>query len=247
MKNFRIFMLLGGFVTFLPLIIHSQINFGDITFWAGNGQFKSALVVDFNDNSNPECYVWGYRFDDTTNVTALQMFQDIDSLDAALSFVIQGGFLVSAYYKNHQAVGGTNNYYFATFNSYKVFGNWTMNMGLSEILKDSLWFGASFTLWDDSTFLPVYVPENPVPASNPTHLTSFRKPNPYIYPNPLKDIGIFTEIAERIEVFTLDGRKVSVIYPDNHLIKVSSLENGWYIFRWEIDANVRSELIMVNR
>jgi hypothetical protein len=38
------------------------IDFGDLKFWAGSGENRAALVVDFNDGATPESYAWGYRW-----------------------------------------------------------------------------------------------------------------------------------------------------------------------------------------
>ncbi|MCX7697270.1 MAG: hypothetical protein N2Z72_06205 [Bacteroidales bacterium] len=247
-KSIFLVRMVGILFFTMPHKFFSQNNFSfsDITFWIGNGPYKAALVVDFNDNLQPECFVWGYRFNDTTNTDAEDMFHDIDSVDAGLSFIIQGGFLMSAYYGSHQAIGGTNNYYFATFNSPKVFGNWIMNSGLSEILKDSLWFGASFTPWD-SNFLPVYLPENPVPANNPASLVSFKVPRSYIHPNPLKEKGFIKHNVSRIDVFSLDGRKIGEIYPNNHVFDIENFETGPVIFRWIEGKVPYSELILIQK
>jgi hypothetical protein len=250
MKKKVFFVGLGMAMLFLsPIKGQTQFHFSDIQFWVGTGPFKAALVVDFNDGTNPECFVWGYRFSDTTNVTAEKCFRDIDSADAALSFEINGGFLMSAHYYTHHAVGGTNDYYFATFNSPKVFGNWTMNSGLSEILKDSLWFGASFTPWDTTTWQPIYLPENPVASPNNTGLVTYRKLDPYIYPNPIKSDKAFIKDpgAKEIEIFSLDGRKVATVISENGILNIPQIETGWYLFRWQSSIEERSSLVMIQR
>jgi len=231
----------------LPKTSKAQFEFSDIQFWVGTGQFKTAVVVDFNDGTSEECFVWGYRFDDTTSVTAETCFRDIDSADASLSFDIAGGFLNSAFYGSHQAIGGTNNWYFATFNSLKTFGNWSMNNGLSEILKDSLWFGASFTPWD-TNWMPVYLPENPVPASQPTRLVYYRTKDSYIYPNPIRSIAFIEDsFAKLIEVYSLDGRKITDIIPANGTFDVSNLKEGFYFFRWASQGRFHTSLILIER
>ncbi|WP_288763348.1 DUF5074 domain-containing protein [uncultured Weeksella sp.] len=40
-----------------------SFTFDDIQYWIGEGSKKAAMVVQWNDNKNPEAMVWGYRFD----------------------------------------------------------------------------------------------------------------------------------------------------------------------------------------
>jgi hypothetical protein len=40
-------------------------GFNDITFWAGTGNNRAALVVDWQDQKAPPALAWGFRFDGT--------------------------------------------------------------------------------------------------------------------------------------------------------------------------------------
>ncbi|MCW5939340.1 MAG: hypothetical protein KF884_02580 [Fimbriimonadaceae bacterium] len=56
--------------TILSLALVSTSNaeafgFNDITFWAGTGSNRAALVVDWKDQKSPPALAWGFRFDGT--------------------------------------------------------------------------------------------------------------------------------------------------------------------------------------
>jgi hypothetical protein len=42
-------------------------NFDDITYWAGLGESRSALVLQWNDGGAPVSLAWGYRWDGTVS------------------------------------------------------------------------------------------------------------------------------------------------------------------------------------
>jgi hypothetical protein len=41
----------------------SAFTFSDIQFWAGEGENRAALVIDWNDGIEPQSLAWGYRWD----------------------------------------------------------------------------------------------------------------------------------------------------------------------------------------
>lgn len=41
----------------------TNFTFDDIDYWVGEGQNQAALVVQWNDEKNPDALVWGYKFD----------------------------------------------------------------------------------------------------------------------------------------------------------------------------------------
>lgn len=42
---------------------YGNFNFDDIDFWVGEGSNQAALVIDWNDDKNPQSIAWGYRWD----------------------------------------------------------------------------------------------------------------------------------------------------------------------------------------
>lgn len=53
----------GSVLSFVAPAADAAVGFDDITFWAGGGENRAALVVDFNDGKTHESLVWGYRWD----------------------------------------------------------------------------------------------------------------------------------------------------------------------------------------
>lgn len=139
--------------------------FNNVQYFIGTGSKTALFVVDFNNGNSPECLTWGYRFNGTP--TAEQMLKAIDSADARLKINISSGFLNDILYLNYSGIGGSPNYW-ATFTYNNINAQWNMNMGISEILSDSMIFGASYTAWNGAD--PVYLPENPVPVSISNHI-----------------------------------------------------------------------------
>ena len=62
--------------------IASAFGFDDITYWAGTGANRSALVLDWNDDGEPQSLAWGYRW--YGSATGEDMFKAIVSSDPLL-------------------------------------------------------------------------------------------------------------------------------------------------------------------
>lgn len=58
------------------------VSLDDIQLWAGSGNNRAALVIDWNSGSNPESFVWGYRWDGTAS--GLDMIQAVVAADPRL-------------------------------------------------------------------------------------------------------------------------------------------------------------------
>ena len=55
-------------------------SFEDIDFWVGSGSSSAALAIDWNgDSSSDESYVWGYRWEGSTN--GAEMLVEVISAD----------------------------------------------------------------------------------------------------------------------------------------------------------------------
>lgn len=54
----------------------------DIQFWAGSGDNRAALVIDWNDGKSQESLLWGYRWNGSA--TGLDMLQAVVSADSRL-------------------------------------------------------------------------------------------------------------------------------------------------------------------
>lgn len=56
-----------------------KVDFEKIRHWAGTGNNRAALIVQFDapDESNPGALVWGFRWDDSEEATSEQMMRSI--------------------------------------------------------------------------------------------------------------------------------------------------------------------------
>lgn len=72
------------FVSFFSASPAAQaaVSFNDIQFWAGTGNNRAALVIDFNDAKNPESVVWGFRWDGAA--TGEDLFRAVVAADPRL-------------------------------------------------------------------------------------------------------------------------------------------------------------------
>ncbi len=232
----------------MPIISNAQFSMDDITFWVGSGSKSAALVIDFNDGSSPQCYVWGYRFNGTS-VTAEEMIADIDSADNALSMVVMSGFVSDINYLSHAGIGGSPDY-FATFTGDGDSANWVMNLGGSEILSDSMWFGMSYTPWDSTFTNPLYKPGMPVAASPVNGFGDIRIFNTIIYPNPVRDYFTINNYGnfDRMQIFDVNGKLVCEyeISNTNPEYSLNAVPKGFYYALFFSSNNVlHGELIIM--
>ena len=213
----------------MPVISNAQFSMDDITFWIGTGSKSAALVIDFNDGTSPQCFAWGYRFDGTS-VTAEKMIADIDSADNALSTVVSSGFVSDIIYLTHSGIGG-NPDYFSTFTGDGDTSHWTMNMGCSELLTDSMWFGLSYTAWD-SDYNPIYKPGLPVAASPLSGFADVRIVNTIVYPNPISDYFTINNYGnfDHMQIFDVNGKLVCEyeILGTNSEYSLNAAPKGFY-------------------
>lgn len=143
----------------------AQFNSADVKYWVGAGTDTSIFVVDFHDGSFWDtCYAWGYIHN--AGATGIDMLNDIAAADANLDVNISGGFLNDITYGNHAGIGGTNGFYWSTWDGTAI-NNLVMNAGLSSGLFNGSIFACSFT-----DFNPAVAPGNPIAAFNPLAFTA---------------------------------------------------------------------------
>lgn len=122
----------------------------------GSGTQTTHLLIDFNDESQRDCWSFTYHYDG--NPTLGDMLADIQSSYPWISFDLAGGFLNSVALGNQSQSSGNPDYWM-TF-SYDTSGNWLINNGLSAPLNESSIFGCSYTGLD-SAWIPLFYPQNP--------------------------------------------------------------------------------------
>lgn len=87
MKKTLILLLLLSVNTFVSAQI--VLEWDKIQHWAGNGDKRAAIVVQFNDGEALSAYVWGYRWEDDPGPTSLDIFDALIQAGAGLDYLIQ--------------------------------------------------------------------------------------------------------------------------------------------------------------
>ncbi|MEM1157807.1 MAG: hypothetical protein AAGH72_06095 [Verrucomicrobiota bacterium] len=82
------------------------VDFSGITYWVGSGSNEAAMVIDWNNGSTMESFVWGYRWDGMA--TGMDMLEAITTDDARLEYNPVPGFptAVYAFYYDFDGDGG---------------------------------------------------------------------------------------------------------------------------------------------
>lgn len=207
-------------------LIAQGISFNELQNWSGSGNKVAMLIVDFNDGSD-DCYAFGFRFNG--QATAENMLHAISQQNPEFQIIISGGFLMDITYNNHQGLGG-NPYYWATFTW--INGTWSMNMGISEPLQDSIIFGCSYTDWD-SLWNPINLPENPKPAPASTSITKYNNSNIFAFYTETSICIQADKPLNQIEFFTLSGHLIYSEKTNSNSVCIDTrkINNGIYIIR----------------
>lgn len=133
----------------------AQFTENDIKFWVGTGSKKAYFIADFNDNSSPKSYAWGYRFDsDALNVE--DMINAIVAAEPKMEVDIPTGFLSVINYNHHTS---TIDDYWISWSGPNA-ENMTWNQGVGyTTLTDGQWYGVAYGM--DNMYNS---PSTPVPA-----------------------------------------------------------------------------------
>jgi len=195
--------------------------------WVGAGADYAMLVVDFNDGNASESFAWGYRFNGSC--TASEMILAIQAADPAFSVNLDFGFLNDVLYGSHAGLAG-NPEYWSTFSGRNPY-DWDFNSGIVTTLISGDWFGCSYTPYDTS-WNPVFYPENPVAA---VWINSISKPsqqNISVYPNPAAN-RLYLESEKPTASFIIRNFLGDVVLTgdlsDSKSIDIESLSPGAYV------------------
>ena len=139
-------------------------NMDDVTYWVGTGTDSAVLVVDFVEDLYGEVvtFAWGVAFDGST--TGQDMLNAAATSDQNLNVDMAGGFLNDIIYGSHSGVAATPHYW-GTWSGTNL-SDWTMNLGISEVVNDGDWFGCSYAAW------PARRPFTPFSATDPQAFTA---------------------------------------------------------------------------
>ena len=132
-----------------PVIIEYPIPFEDVVLWAGEGDSQALVIIDWNDNQEPESLVWGVRFNNET--TGIEMLTAVSELDPRLT--VEGtSFLEHLTFLDHTSIDGDD--YWSTW-SWNEGGEWSTNSGLNSNIANNMAFGCSYG------FSPATQPDSP--------------------------------------------------------------------------------------
>lgn len=114
----------------------------DVVYYVGEGNQTAYFVVDFRDETADASFTWGVHFNEGEDFTALDALEVIQEEDAHFEFNQTGGFLNDIYYNDHQGIAGDPDWW-STWDGNSI-SEMELNMGVSRILTDGLWFGLSY-------------------------------------------------------------------------------------------------------
>lgn len=146
----------------LTTVTYAQRGLPEIDFWTGSGSDTAFFVVDFNDNSDFESYVWGVLF--TGTATGNDLIQAVGAADPAFQFVVNNGFLNDITYQQQAGLGGQPDWW-STWSGNDM-GGLASNLGLGTAVLPGEIFACSYTDFNPATY-----PDTPVAARNPMGFT----------------------------------------------------------------------------
>ncbi|MFA7056412.1 MAG: FlgD immunoglobulin-like domain containing protein [Candidatus Cloacimonadales bacterium] len=136
----------------LNIVVLWSVSFEDIQYWVGEGENETLLIIDWNDNQQPESLVWGVRF--ATEITGIEMLTAVAEADSRL--IVEGEyFLDHLTFEGHSSTDG---YDFWSTWSWDEASGWNMNSGLGSDITDNMAFGCSYG------FSPATEPDEPTPV-----------------------------------------------------------------------------------
>lgn len=214
----------------------AAITFDDVQSWVGTGTDSAVVVIDFNDGTNPDAFIFGYLFNGTaTGQDALNALATLSHLDIDMS----GGYLNDITYYTHAGIGGTNGWYWGTWSAENN-GNWVMNDGIGTSLSNGDWFGCSFTDWD-----PAVYPGTPAAAPNTADVAKVKADVFAAYPNPVKDKLHIQGAKGTLTVADVTGK---VIYSAAHTgfssVDFSKWNTGMYLVSIESNGVVATQTVV---
>ena len=68
-------------------VMAEKVDFNKIVHWAGTGENRAALVIQFNDGKEDVAYVWGYRWNGTAS--GEDMLREVAACSSSLSALVQ--------------------------------------------------------------------------------------------------------------------------------------------------------------
>ncbi|KAB1229639.1 T9SS type A sorting domain-containing protein [Chryseobacterium viscerum] len=121
-------------------LLSAQFTENDIKFWVGTGSKKAYFIVDFNDNSTPNSYAWGYRFDGNGLVME-DLINAIVAAESKMQVDIPTGYLSILNYNHHTST--TDDSWITWSGSSATNMAWNNGVGYTPLV-DGKWYGVSY-------------------------------------------------------------------------------------------------------
>jgi len=203
-------------------------NSDDVTYWIGEGENESVIVIDFNaPGEAPVTYAWGIRYNGT--ITAHEALTQISDADTALNITITEDAVTAITYNDLTGTlsDGTSWKTFAGTNM----SDWVINNDLQAPLTNGKWFGTSFGSANARRpFIPVAAQDN---TAGVNHVSK----NVFTaYPNPAKNVlSLQTKdvIANTLVINNM-GQTVKS-FKNTNLLDISDLSAGIYYIKVSTD------------
>lgn len=123
-------------------LLSAQFTENDIKFWVGNGSKKAYFIADFNDNSTPNSYAWGYRFDGN-DLLMEDLINAIVAAEPKMQVDIPTGYLSILNYNHHTTT--TDDSWITWSGSSASTMTWNNGVGYTPLV-DGKWYGVSYGL-----------------------------------------------------------------------------------------------------
>lgn len=146
----------------------AQFSAQDVQFFVGEGTQTAYMVVDFKDGTDDRSYAWGFHFNEGETLRVSDMLMAIESAEPNFSHEtgFNGAFLNDIVFNAHNGLAGEPDWW-STWSGNSS-DNMSMSGGISEILTNEKWYGASYGF---SNPTPEH-PAQPIPAYHSLWFTS---------------------------------------------------------------------------
>jgi len=196
----------------------------DVTYWIGEGENESVIVIDFNaPGEAPVTFAWGIHYNGT--LTAQEALTQISDADIDLDVTITNNAITAITYNE---LTGTLN----ETTSWKNFSgtdmsDWVVNNDLQTALTNGAWFGTSFGNANTRRpFIPTAAQDNTA-GVNHTGKNLFTA-----YPNPVKNVLTLKTEDAIINTVIINGVGQTVkSFKNISYLDVSDLSAGIYFVK----------------
>ncbi|MBI2258725.1 MAG: T9SS type A sorting domain-containing protein [Flavobacteriia bacterium] len=230
----NVFFLSVSLILFLN-VSKAQVAKSDIIYWSGSGPDSAVFVVDFNDQSTNPSHAWGFLFDENNSVSIQNMIESFIANGMEVTADMNGGFLNNFSFLNHDGIGGTNSYYWATYSG-ESFQDLTLNLGISEMLTNNKWLAFSFTDWQAvEPYNPIQSIDLPIMFQSTASLNNAKQNSFSVVQN--ENDWMITGEAQKIELFNQMGQKIAFWENSSELlINHSVFPKGMYFLQIESES-----------